>query len=275
MPKLPGKNVLTTAKFTLEEIRNFWTKQANDHGTAPAASWSDQHVIEMEIRQITEYLCAGDQVLDVGCANGYSTVQYAARKAINIRGLDYVPEMIAQARSRLAGLDPTLRGKVDFSVGDISALPETSDAYDKVIVVRVVINLATPERQLQALRECARTLRKGGLLLLSEATIQGWRKLNDLRREWGLPDIPMPPFNLYVDCAQLVDAVKPQLQLIELVDFASTYYVGTRLLKPLLAQALNLAVNVADPAMEWNRFCSLLPAGGDYGTQKLFVFRKV
>jgi SAM-dependent methyltransferase len=267
--------VLTTATFTLEEIRDFWTKQANDHGTAPAASWSDQHVIEMEIRQIMEYLRDGDHVLDVGCANGYSTVQYAARKAIDICGLDYVPEMIAKARERVAGLESTLRGKVDFVVGDISALTTNSDAYDKVIVVRVVINLGNPERQLQALRECARTLKKGGLLLLSEATIQGWRKLNDLRREWGLPDIPMPPFNLYVDCAKLVDALKPQLQLVDLVDFASTYYVGTRLLKPLLAQALNLDMNVADPGMEWNRLCSLLPAGGDYGTQKLFVFRKV
>jgi hypothetical protein len=31
---------------------------------------------------------------------------------------------------------------------------------------------------------------------------------------------------------------------------------------------------VADPEIEWNRFFSQLPEWGDYGTQKLFVFRK-
>jgi hypothetical protein len=63
--------------------------------------------------------------------------------------------------------------------------------------------------------------------------------------------------------------------LVEILNFASTYYVGTRVLKPLIAKAANVPVNVADPAAEWNRWFSQLPAAGDYGTQKLFVFRKL
>jgi hypothetical protein len=61
---------------------------------------------------------------------------------------------------------------------------------------------------------------------------------------------------------------------MDIVNFASTYYVGTRVLKPLLNQALGSVVDVANPNMEWNRWFSQLPASGDYGTQKLFVFRK-
>jgi hypothetical protein len=61
---------------------------------------------------------------------------------------------------------------------------------------------------------------------------------------------------------------------VELVDFASTYYVGSRVLKPLLAQATGTLVDVADPMSEWNRWLASLPAAGDYGTQKLFVFRR-
>ncbi len=45
-------------------------------------------------------------------------------------------------------------------------------------------------------------------------------------------------------------------------------------MKPLLAQATGAPVDVADPLSEWNRFVASLPAAGDYGTQKLFVFRK-
>lgn len=260
----------------LEAIKAFWLQQSRRHKLSPDASWSDRMVIEMEIREILNRLEDGERVLDVGCANGYSTVQIAAQKRVAIRALDYVPEMIEQARLRLA--DPALQqrlvGTVDFDVGDITALREPPGAYDKVVVIRVVINLGHWSNQLEALRGCARVLRPGGLLLLSEATLQGWRRMNQFRSEWGLPEIPMPPFNQYLDQDQVIAAVGPELELVELVNFSSTYFVGTRVIKPLLAKALGGGVDVADPGMEWNRWFAQLPAWGDYGTQKLFVFRK-
>jgi len=265
-------------RMTLEQIREFWTAQAQLHGQSPAASWSDQSVIEMEIRELLKHLADGDRVLDVGCANGYSTIQLAAQKRISIRGLDYIPEMIEQAQERIKVLAHenalALAGEAEFAIGDITALKEPDQAYDKVIVIRVIINLGEWEYQLQGLRECARVLKTGGTLLLSEATLQGWQKLNRFRREWGLDDVPMPAFNNYLDCERVVSALSAELELVTITDFASSYYVGTRVLKPLLARALGSEIDVADPAMEWNRWFAQLPAAGDYGTQKLFVFRK-
>jgi len=261
-------------RFNLEQIREYWTEQARMHGQSPGASWSDQMVIDLEIREIVPYLDDGDHVLDAGCANGYSTVQFAAQKRASFRGVDYIPEMIEQGRKRLEGLAGRLQGTVQFAVGDIAALAEPAAAFDKLIVIRVLINLASRERQLVALRECARVLKPGGMLLLSEATMQGWARLNEFRREWGLPDIPMPAFNLYLDQEEIVRAAADEFELVRVADFASTYYVGTRVLKPLLAQALASSVDVANPLMHWNRWCAALPPAGDYGTQKLFVFRK-
>jgi SAM-dependent methyltransferase len=151
---------------------------------------------------------------------------------------------------------------------------EPDEKYDKVIVIRVIINLGEWSNQLKALRQCARVLKPGGLLLLSEATLQGWRQMNKFRCEWGLPEIPMPPFNKYLDERRVIESLAPQLELAELSNFSSTYFVGTRVIKPLLARAFGGNINVADPEMEWNRFFSQLPAFGDYGTQKLFGFRK-
>ena len=91
-----------TNRLSLEEIRAFWTQQAAEHGQSPSASWSDHRVIEMEIREIVARLQDGDKVLDVGCANGYSTMQLASARAVRIRGVDYIPEMIGQARKRLS-----------------------------------------------------------------------------------------------------------------------------------------------------------------------------
>ena len=264
-----------TTRLTQAEVYEFWSRQAQEHGQSPSASWSDHRVIEMEIAEISRHLSDGDRVLDVGCANGYSSLQFANARRVQLRGLDYVPKMIDEARTRLQAMKEHIRGSAEFDVGDITELKEPSNAYDKVVVVRVLINLGSWERQLKGLRECMRVLKSGGILLLSEATLQGWRRLNAFRAEWGLDDIPMPPFNQYVDQDQIISAVRDEVELLEVSNFASTYYVGTRVLKPLLAKAADAPVSIADPNAEWNRWFSQLPPAGDYGTQKLFVFRKL
>jgi hypothetical protein len=116
-----------------------------------------------------------------------------------------------------------------------------------------VINLDSWESQARGLREAARTVRAGGLLLLSEATVQGHGKINDLRGEWGLPPIPEPDFNRYLDEDAVCEALADEAELVELVNFASTYFVGTRVIKPLLAQLLDRAELIADPNSHWNR----------------------
>ena len=90
-----------------------------------------------------------------------------------------------------------------------------------------------------------------------------------------MDDIPMPPFNEYLNEDNVISAIANEMQLVELSNFASTYYVGTRILKPLLVRATGAPLDVANPNAEWNRWFSQLPAAGDYGTQKLFVFRKL
>jgi ubiquinone/menaquinone biosynthesis C-methylase UbiE len=261
--------------YSYNEIREFWTKQAQLHGKSYAASWSDQYAIELEIRTILDWLDDGDKVLDVGCANGFSTLEFAANKNIEIKGLDYIPEMIQNAKNNLVDFEGKLKGRACFDVGDITQLTEMENSFDKVVVIRVVINLFNWETQKIGLRELHRMVKPGGLLLLSEATLQGWQNMNHFRNEWGLDDIPMPSFNHYLDQDMVIEAMKPEMELIKLDNFSSSYYVGTRIIKVLLSQALNGKVNPANPDMDWNKWFSQLPAAGDFGTQKLFVFKKM
>jgi ubiquinone/menaquinone biosynthesis C-methylase UbiE len=266
---------MTKEGYSVEQIQKYWTQQAIDYGQSTSASWSDHCVIEMEIREILKYLTNDEVVLDIGCANGYTTIQLATQKKIEIRGLDYIPEMIKQANRRLSEIKSNLLGTVSFKCDNIIDLDESSNTYDKVMVIRVLINLHKWNYQLKGLQEAIRVLKPGGMLLLSEATLQGWQNINKLRNEWSLSDIPIPSFNSYIDRNKLVETVSNQLKLIKIVNFASTYYVGTRLLKPLLVQVLGKNIDAADPNMEWNRWFSQLPAWGDYGTQELFVFEKI
>jgi len=256
------------------DIRRFWTEQARRFGRSPQVSWSDIPVIDLELREILKHVADGDRVLDAGCASGFTTVRLAEKRDIRIRGVDYIPEMIDEAHLRLAAEPASLVNRVEFGVGDITALREPTASFDKVVVIRVLINLGEWSVQLKALRECGRVIRRGGLLLLSEATLGGWGNLNRFRREWGLPDIGMPAFNNYLDEDLLLTAAASEWDVLEVSNFASTYYVGTRVLKPLLARVTAPGMDVGDPGMEWNRWCAQLPAFGDYGTQKLFVLRR-
>lgn len=263
------------AKYTLQQIRDYWEQQALKHKQSHEASWSDKPIIEMEIREILKHLDHGDRVLDVGCANGYSTIQFAVQKEIRILGVDYLPGMIQYAREQVDRMrDKLRRGSIEFAVADIMALEQADETYDKVIVKRVITNLGEYSRQQKGIHECIRVLKPGGLLLLSDATLQGWEKMNQFRNEWHLPDIPMPSFNNYLDREQIIKDFSQELELIEISNFSSTYYVGTRVLKPLLIRALGIDIDVADPGMEWNRWFSQLPSWGDYGTQELFLFKK-
>ncbi len=262
-------------RLTDDEIKVFWNEQVAEHGQSPAASWSDRSVIELEAAELLKYVRDGERVLDVGCANGYTTLRLAAERAVDIKGVDYIPKMIDEARRRLASATGALPGKVHFAVGDARHLDEPDNAYDTAISVRVIINLGDCAGQKAGLLQCARVVKPGGRLLLSEATTQGWRKLNDFRREWGLDDIPMPPFNNYLDRDQVIQTLSPIMRLVGVSHFASTYYVGTRVIKPLLAKALGGSIDIADPGMHLNAWFSQLPAWGDYGTQELMIFEKI
>jgi ubiquinone/menaquinone biosynthesis C-methylase UbiE len=187
-----------TQPFGLDEIRAFWRNQAVEFGDSHAASWSDRYVMEMEIREILRRLDDADRVPDVGCASGWSTLSFASQKRLDLVGVDYIPAMVEQARRRLATLKNQLVGTVSFDVGDITSLAKLAASFDKLIVIRVVINLGDWARQCLALRECARVLRPGGVLLVSEATMQGWKRMNGFRAEWGLPPIPKPMIPVFV-----------------------------------------------------------------------------
>jgi ubiquinone/menaquinone biosynthesis C-methylase UbiE len=264
-----------TRRLSPQEAHAFWTSEAERHGLSPSASWSDRRVMELEVRAIGPHV-AGARTLDVGCANGWSSTRFAADYGADVTGVDYVEEMVANAIERQRSLPEEVRRRTAFQVGDVRELAFDDDSFERVVSTRVIINLGGWDEQQRGLRECLRVLRPGGLLLLSEATVGGWRRLNALRAEWGLEEIPVPPFNTYLDEEEVVELLAADADLLRLEDFASSYYVATRVLKPLLASVAppDAPIDVADPESELNRWAASLPAAGDYGTQKLFVFSK-
>ena len=104
-------------------------------------------------------------VLDLGCGGGIDAI-LAARRAALVIGLDFLPAMLERTRAAAAeaGLD-----NVEVLQGEIESIPLDDSAVDHVIS-NGVINLSA--RKSRVLAECARVLRPGGRLTVSDLTVE-------------------------------------------------------------------------------------------------------
>jgi arsenite methyltransferase len=112
-------------------------------------------------------LPAGATVLDIGCGAGIDVLLAAHRVGPEGRviGLDLLPEMCERtaANARTAGC-----ATVEVLEGEMEAVPLPDAAVD-AIISNGVINLSA--RKMRALFECARVLRPGGHLCLTDVTL--------------------------------------------------------------------------------------------------------
>lgn len=109
----------------------------------------------------------GDTVLDLGCGGGIDTILAARRTGPGGRviGLDFLPEQLE--RTARAAADAGLEN-VETLEGEIEAIPLADSSVDHV-VSNGVINLSP--RKSRVLAECARVLRPGGKLCVTDVTV--------------------------------------------------------------------------------------------------------
>jgi SAM-dependent methyltransferase len=126
----------------------------------------------------------GMRVLDIACGTGTAAVE-AARRGAHATGLDFSPEMLAQARR--------LHGVVDFHQGDAEHLPFKDNAFD-VAVSNFGIHHC--ERLQQAIAEAHRILRPGGrfafTLWVKPTDNAAWRLVHEAVAAHGRLDVGMP-----------------------------------------------------------------------------------
>jgi ubiquinone/menaquinone biosynthesis C-methylase UbiE len=128
---------------------------------SPIRRWSQRTI---ELRTFLRLLeragidLRGGAVLDAGCGNGYGLelIERALRPR-RLVGFDLMPEQVERARRR--GLAATI------AVGDITAIAAPDHTFDGVFVFGILHHV--PSWRV-ALRELARVLKPGGVLLVEE-----------------------------------------------------------------------------------------------------------
>ena len=255
-----------------DHIKSYWEAQGERHGDSHWASWGDNWMIQLEIETIGRYINQGDNVLDVGCANGYSTFQQLKSRAPNsIVGLDYAKSMIEAANEAKCRLG--LKEEVKFMEGDVCALPFDTGSFDVAYTTRVLINLPTWEKQIQGIAECIRVVRPGGKIVFSEGFWEPLVLLNAMRALTQLPPLVEHDFNRYLKIDQLEKYFSENSLEYEKVDFSSIYYLGSRFLRELVTDP-NKYPGYSNPInaafFELEREYS----GGGIGIQQAYVVQK-
>ena len=253
-------------------IHEFWEGQAREHGTSHTASWGDNFAIALEIDTIAGHIQDGDAVLDVGCANGYSSFEQLARHRLKrLLGIDFSGAMIAAAR--LAQEQRTFSGEVCFEEGDVRKLDVPDGRFDVAYTTRVLINLPNWAEQQQGIRECLRAVRPGGKVILSEAFWEPLQLLNAIRALRQLPPLVEHDFNRYLKKPRLEEFLTSLGVRFRCEEFSSVYYLGSRFLRELATDAAHWPgysnpINAAFYELEKQFSCS------GFGIQQAYVIEK-
>jgi SAM-dependent methyltransferase len=140
VPQAPVDDVLTlTGERTIPglDVENYWFRRH-----------------EVVYQQLAPR-CAGLEVLEAGCGEGYGA-DLISRVARRVIALDYDETTVAHVRARYP--------RVEVMHGNLAELPLADASVDVVVNFQVIEHLWD---QTQFVRECARVLRPSGLLMVS------------------------------------------------------------------------------------------------------------
>lgn len=254
-----------------DHILEFWNSQAEKHGNLHEASWGDIHAINLEIQTIGQFISANDDVLDVGCANGFSMIHHLDKNVQSLTGVDFSPNMIEQAQNILK--EKTVDCKISFEVGDVRKLRFDDDSFNVVYTTRTLINLPTWKEQIQGIEECIRVCRKNGKIILSEGFWEPLVLLNAMRALKSLPPLVEHDFNRYLKKSNLENYLKSRNINFEVIDFSSVYYLGSRFLRELVTIPEDYP-GYSNPINKLFYEIEQEYSGGDFGIQQAYVITK-
>ena len=256
----------------VDDIREFWDEQAETHGSSDLATAPDHHYRTLEIESILRAIdrVRHETILDVGCGNGFSTMQIAKRfpEAL-ITGIDYSKPMIDEARKLRAA-------NAEFFVADVLSLSRHKQLagahYDVVLSTRCLINLASWTEQKTGILEMQSMLAPTGKLIVVENVLDGLNNLNRVRAKFGLPAMEVRWHNKYLALPELMRFLNEmQLTPDYVENIGNMYYLASRVIYAKLCKDQGIEPDYNNPI---NAIAAQLPTLGEaymYSPNFMFV----
>jgi len=252
----------------VNNIGDFWDLQAETHGTSDKATAPDSFYRKnVELSRILDVLkiIEPDAILDIGCGNGFSTLEIAkAYPTAMVIGVDLSEKMIEEAKKAADGVP-----NVTFFTGDVLSISRHPNLqhqkFDAVLSERCLINLANWEEQKLSILQMRKLLTPTGSIILVENTKEGLKKLNFMREIVDLPPIVERWHNFYIPEDKLNEFFTEnsgKLFKVSLMEnLGNLYYIISRVIYAKLA-----AMEGKEPSYDHpiNEIASKLPNLGDH-----------
>ena len=161
--------------YTADSVRTYFDTLAAREWERLEATYQGRTSFAIHRRTLDSYVRAGMRVLDIGAGPGRFAIDLVARGA-TVTVADLSPVQLDLARQRLEerGLAGRVEGFHQLDVLDLHAFDDAS--FDVVVCFGGVVSY-TKERHPEALRELARVVRTGGVVMLSVMSLYGTMQL--------------------------------------------------------------------------------------------------
>jgi SAM-dependent methyltransferase len=251
-----------------EEIKKYWEGRAALDSSAQSTT-QDFYLREIEFNALSERIkkYSPKLVADVGCGDGRTTARLAENNPnVLFSGFDYSLSMVENAKK---ALNPKISANVSFSQRDIR---ESLNAdLDLIYTTRCLINLPSWDLQKLAIANIHEALRPGGIYLMVENFFEGQENFNQVRRNFGLPEIPIREHNFFFQRSRLVDYIDSQFEIEEEVNISSSYYLASRIIYSKICSETGQQPDYFD---DHHRFAAGLPFSGEFGPVRLVCLKK-
>lgn len=149
------------AKKILKESHNFYESSAEEFSRT-------RHYLWDEIELIKKYIPNSGKILDLGCGNGRLLEMLGQKTLNNLEyvGLDSSENMLSEARK--------LHPNNNFILGDALNIPLKDNTFDAIASIAVLHHIPSKEFRKKFFDECARVLKKDGILIITSWNL--WRK---------------------------------------------------------------------------------------------------
>ena len=262
-----------------EKIKKYWDERAR--GTEPDSAQATTYDVFLRDLEIAKFkqkisdasLPQGSTVVDLGCGDGYATVNVAAAfPSLRFIGIDWSEDMLALARKRCS-VQSGLPERMSFRQGDMRRLSDAlkSDKFEVFLTSRSLINLINAEEQYGVIAQIAEHLKPGGYYFGIENFMQGQNNFNQLRVAMGLPEIPVRWHNHFFDEQEYVARAAKHFNSLVFESFLSSYYLATRV---IYSAGCHLVGEEPDYFHPIHRTAGRLPPIGDFCPIKLVSMRR-
>lgn len=253
-----------------DKMLKFWSDRALKYEEDLRSNTNDIWIREIEIKYVNTALKqrSYNNILDFGCANGYSTIRIAKENLkSNFLGADINQDMLNNANSMLK---KEKVANVEFKNIDILKInPEKK--FDFIYTIRAIQNVESLEIQKAIFDRLYNMLNNNGVFLYIESYELGYKIINEDRVKMGLTPLPIHE-HLTLLTPEFDNHVANKMKLIKSDSLSSSYYLATRLLYSYIAKLNNESIDYNHPI---HQVAALIPQIGEYGPQKASIFQKI